>query len=100
MNVLKVEKLSVHDNFFGVGGHSLTSTLVNLRMTNTFGVQFPGTVLIEAPTIAELANKLLQDPNEGQRIEQIAALLVSAEEMSDEDVQNVDCERAAAGLMK
>jgi hypothetical protein len=52
--------------------------------------------LFEAPTIAEFANKLRQDPNDGQRFEEIAALLVSVDEMSDEAVKAlIEKEQAA-----
>ena len=39
-------------------------------------------MLFEAQTIAEFANKL-QDPTDGQRIGEIAALRISMEEMAD-----------------
>jgi non-ribosomal peptide synthetase component F len=81
--VLEVEKISVHDNFFNLGGHSLLATIANLQVSDAFGIEVPVTVLFEAPTIAELANKLLQDPNDGQRIGEIAALQISMEEMAN-----------------
>ena len=79
MEVLEVEKISVHDNFFNLGGHSLLATMANLQVS-AFGIEVPVTVLFEAPTIAEFANKLLQDPTDGQRIGEIAALRISMEE--------------------
>ena len=65
MEVLEVEKISVHDNFFNLGGHSLLATMANLQVSDTFGIEVPVTVLFEAQTIAEFANKLLQDPTDG-----------------------------------
>ena len=96
MDILEVEKISVHDNFFRLGGHSLLGTMANVNVSDTFGIEVPITVLFEAPTIAEFANKLLQDPNDGKRFEEIAALLVSVEEMSDEAVKAlIEKEQAA-----
>ena len=43
--------------------------MANLQVSDTFGIEVPVTVLFEAPTIAEFANKLLQDPTDGPRIE-------------------------------
>jgi acyl carrier protein len=93
---LEVEQISVHDNFFNLGGHSLLATMANLQVSDTFGIEVPVTVLFEAPTIAEFVNKLLQDPNERQRIEEIAALLLSVEEMSDEAVKALIAKEEAA----
>jgi len=96
MDILEVEKISVHDNFFRLGGHSLLGTMANVNVSDAFGIEVPINVLFEAPTIAEFANKLRQDPNEGQRFEEIAALLVSVEEMSDEAVKAlIEKEQAA-----
>jgi hypothetical protein len=96
MDVLGVEKISVHDNFFRMGGHSLLGTMANVIVSDAFGIEVPITVLFEAPTIAEFANKLRQDPNDGQRFEEIAALLVSVDEMSDEAVKDlIEKEQAA-----
>jgi acyl carrier protein len=89
MDVLEVEKISVHDNFFSLGGHSLLATMANLQVSDTFGIEVPVTELFAAPTIAELANRLLHDPTDGKRIEEIAALLLSVEEMSDEAVKEL-----------
>jgi len=96
MDILEVEKISVHDNFFRLGGHSLLGTMANVNVSDAFGIEVPITVLFEAPTIAEFANKLRQDPNDGQRFEEIAALLVSVDEMSDEAVKAlIEKEQAA-----
>ncbi|HEU4875346.1 MAG TPA: phosphopantetheine-binding protein, partial [Pyrinomonadaceae bacterium] len=100
MEILEVEKISVHDNFFNLGGHSLLATMANLQVSDAFGIEVPVTVLFEAPTIAELANKLLQDPKDGQRIEEIAALLLSVEEMSDEAVKELIAKEEAEHLSR
>ncbi|MCA1633792.1 MAG: amino acid adenylation domain-containing protein, partial [Acidobacteria bacterium] len=53
--VLGVEKVGVHDNFFESGGHSLLATQVIARVRKTFQVEVPLRSLFESPTIAELA---------------------------------------------
>ena len=53
--VLKVKKVSVHDNFFDLGGHSLLATQVMSRVREIFKVEIPLCTLFEHPTIGALA---------------------------------------------
>ena len=53
--VLKVKKVSVHDNFFDLGGHSLSATQVMSRVREIFKVEIPLCSLFEHPTIGALA---------------------------------------------
>jgi amino acid adenylation domain-containing protein len=56
--VLKLEKISVHDNFFDLGGHSLLATQVSSRISEAFQVKLPLKYLFEASTLASLAAKI------------------------------------------
>jgi amino acid adenylation domain-containing protein len=53
--LLGLAHLSIHDNFFLLGGHSLLGTQVIGRVRETFGVELPLHRLFESPTIADLA---------------------------------------------
>ncbi|HKV38621.1 MAG TPA: phosphopantetheine-binding protein, partial [Blastocatellia bacterium] len=52
---LDLEQVSVHDNFFDLGGHSLSATRVLSRVQRRFQVEIPLRSLFEGPSIAELA---------------------------------------------
>lgn len=56
--VLEVDSIGIHDNFFDLGGHSLLATKVFVRIQKTFQQALPLSLLFEAPTIAELASHL------------------------------------------
>ncbi|PWK11294.1 condensation domain-containing protein [Tumebacillus permanentifrigoris] len=53
--VLGVEEIDVHDNFFDLGGHSLLATQVVIRMRATYGVEFPMRIVFETKTLEALA---------------------------------------------
>ncbi|HET7460811.1 MAG TPA: amino acid adenylation domain-containing protein [Longimicrobium sp.] len=63
--VLKVERVGAADNFFELGGHSLLATLVMARVRQVFGTGIPLRVLFEAPTVAELAARVVESQRGG-----------------------------------
>ncbi|MBC1281330.1 non-ribosomal peptide synthetase, partial [Nostoc sp. UCD121] len=58
--VLKLERVGIHDNFFEVGGHSLLATQMLSRIRNIFKVELPLRELFARATIAELAQSIGQ----------------------------------------
>lgn len=56
VQVLKLEKVGIHDNFFEAGGHSLNATQVISRARNIFHVELHVHDLFASPTIAGLAS--------------------------------------------
>ncbi len=48
--------IGVHDDFFRLGGHSLTATMVVARVRKTFGVELPLSRLLQQPTVAATAD--------------------------------------------
>ena len=58
--MLKLDRVGVHDNFFNLGGHSLLATQVLSRMKKAFGVDLPLRTLFDSPTVAGLAEAIIQ----------------------------------------
>ena len=58
--VLKLERVGIHDNFFEVGGHSLLATQLLSRIRTSFKVELALRELFARATVAELAQSIGQ----------------------------------------
>lgn len=54
-DILNIEKISTVDNFFDLGGHSLSAIKVVATLRESIGRELPTNVLFQAQTIKELA---------------------------------------------
>lgn len=60
-DVLNKKPISIHDNFFALGGHSLIAIRLFSEIEAHVNKKMPLSILFEAPTIAELAIRIMDD---------------------------------------
>ena len=56
--VLKIDKIGIDDNFFDIGGHSLSAIQIAFQLKKKFNVNIPLQTFFDLPTIAGLSNKI------------------------------------------
>jgi amino acid adenylation domain-containing protein len=66
--VLRRERVGIHDNFFNIGGHSLLAVQVISRIKQAFTIEMPLNVLFAAPTVARMAEHIaaVNEPGRSQ----------------------------------
>ncbi len=79
--------VGVHDNFFALGGHSLTATRFVARVGETYGVELPVHHVFAGPTIAELAQVIAAHPD--LRVTASSSRHAELDALSDEDLDKL-----------
>ncbi len=70
-SLLSLTKISVHENFFHLGGHSLRATQLASRIRHTWQINLPLAAVFQFPTIFQLAQEIesYQESSESHEIE-------------------------------
>jgi hypothetical protein len=59
-DVLQVEQVGLHDDFFEFGGHSILAVKAVSRMRQQLETEVPLSAMFECPTVAEMALKMME----------------------------------------
>jgi acyl carrier protein len=96
--ILGIEKVGVTDDFFKLGGHSLLATQLISRLRREFEVNISMSLMLETPTIANLAQaieNLLEDDQVSS--DNLAEVLSVLEKLPPEEALALLDEREVAG---
>ncbi len=87
-DLLSVDKVGIHDNFFDLGGHSLLATQFVSQVQEKLGYDIPLRSLFENPTVEGLANLILNEEvksvEENSSIEKLERGSASIEDLLNE----------------
>ena len=78
-DVLGIEEVGLRDNFFDLGGHSLLATRLAVRLRQAFNIDLTVRTVLEAPTVAELAERIVASMISAATPEALAEALASIE---------------------
>jgi NAD(P)-dependent dehydrogenase (short-subunit alcohol dehydrogenase family) len=85
--LLGVDGIGVHDDFFRLGGHSLLGTRLIARVRQEMGVELPIQALFRAPTIARMAEEIDELRLADADPELLAGLMDGIRDLTSEEVQ-------------
>jgi len=82
--ILRLDRVGIHDNFIELGGDSLLGTVLVSRIKKVLGVELPLNVILEKPTIAQLAEVIEQEAIGQMDAQDVDAAVQELEAISDE----------------
>jgi non-ribosomal peptide synthetase component F len=82
--VLLLDRVGIHDNFFDLGGHSLAATRVVSQLLRTFRLEILLQSLFQSPTVAEMAALIVE--NQAKKLDEkdLNRMLAELESLSED----------------
>jgi acyl carrier protein len=83
--LLGLNRVGIHDNFFLLGGHSLIATQIAARVRERYHIELPLQSLFQKPTVAGLALIIVQALAELEGKEELENLIAEVEAFSEKE---------------
>lgn len=96
-DLFTIDPIGVHDNFFELGGHSLLATQLNARISSRLQVDISLATVLQAPTVAELAQIIADAQLARADPEMLARMLAEVGDLSDADLESLLSEEGSDG---
>jgi amino acid adenylation domain-containing protein len=88
-NILDVRPIGINDNFFDLGGHSLSATRVVSRIFKRYQFEIPLQSLFQSPTIAEMAAVITEHQGKLLDESRLSAILDELASMSEAEAERL-----------
>jgi hypothetical protein len=86
--VLDIDSVGIHDNFLDLGGNSLLASQAISRVLKTFRVDLSVRLLLQAPTIADMAVLITESQTRTTGEEDLGRVLAEVEKLSDAEAES------------
>lgn len=87
--LLGIEEIGIHDNFFDLGGHSLLGTQLISRMRRLFNVDLPLRRFFETPTVADLAAIVVESQAEQLDLTSLTEMVEDIRNIPEEELKEL-----------
>ncbi|MHC5613930.1 MAG: SDR family oxidoreductase [Nostoc sp.] len=87
--LLGIEQVGIHDNFFELGADSLFATQLVYQLCKSFQIELSYKGFFNQPTVAELAELIVQKLAEQTDLEDLARALADIEQLSEDEAQTI-----------
>lgn len=88
-DILGLEAIGVDQNFFDLGGHSISATLVAARVRREFGIELPLRDVFLHPTVAALADIVIERRLDDADSDELQALSATLDALSPEELEQM-----------
>ncbi len=83
-DILSLDRVGIHDNFFDLGGDSLTATQVVTQLVKHFQLEIPLRYLFESPTVSEMAEVITEYQGKQLSKDDLESILAELESLPDQ----------------
>ena len=92
-DVLRLDRVGIHDVFFDLGGHSLPASQVVSRAITSLRVELPLKSLFESPMVAQIAGAITENRAKKADQAEVGRTPAKLEALTEEQVRELACFR-------